>query len=209
MAQLDVKSLFKISYGLYVVTTNDGNRDNGMICNTVVQVTAEPPKVAVTINKVNYTHDVIRKTGKMNVCTLAKSAPFAVFEDFGFRSGRDSEKFSSSGLVRSENGLAVLSRYCNSFFSLEVESYVDLGTHGMFICNVTEAQTMSSEPTMTYDYYMSDVKPKPQAAPAAPGGAKRWICPICGYVYEGEGQPPADFLCPLCKHPGSEFEEEE
>lgn len=208
MAQLDAKSLFKISYGLYVITTNDGERDNGMICNTVVQVTAEPPKVAVTINKVNYTHDVIKKTGKMNVCTLSKVAPFAVFEDFGFRSGRDGEKFTSTGLVRSENGLPVLSRYCNSFFSLSVESYVDLGTHGMFICSVTEAQTMADEPTMTYDYYMSDVKPKPQPAAVSSSGAKRWICPICGYVYEGEGQPPADYLCPLCKHPGSEFEEE-
>lgn len=209
MAIVDNKSFFKIGYGLYVVTTNDGKRDNGMICNTVVQVTGEPPRLAVTINKANYTHDVIRETGKMNVCTLAKSAPFAVFEDFGFRSGRDSEKFSSVSFTRSANGLAVVSRYANSFFSLAVESYIDLGTHGMFICSVTEAQTLSNESTMTYEYYQSDVKPKPQAASASPSGAKRWICPICGYVYEGEGQPPADYLCPLCKHPGSEFVEEE
>ena len=208
MAQLDVKSLFKISYGLYVVTTNDGKRDNGMICNTVVQVTNEPAKLAVTINKANYTHDVIRNTGKMNVCTLSQSTPFSVFENFGFRSGRDADKFDGAAFTRSENGLVVVSRYSNSFFSLVVENYVDLGTHGMFICAVTEAQTMSDEPTMTYDYYMSDVKPKPQPSPASTGGAKRWICPICGYVYEGEGQPPADYLCPLCKHPGSEFEEE-
>jgi flavin reductase (DIM6/NTAB) family NADH-FMN oxidoreductase RutF/rubredoxin len=208
MAEVDAKSLFKIGYGLYVVTTNDGTRDNGMICNTVVQVTGEPPRLSVTINKANYTHDVIRKTGRMNVCTLGANAPFSVFEDFGFRSGRDSAKFSSAGFTRSENGLAVLSLYSNSFFSLEVESYVDLDTHGMFICKVTEAQILSDQPTMTYDYYLSDVKPKPQAAPAGAGGAKRWICPICGYVYEGEGQPPADYLCPLCKHPGSEFVEE-
>lgn len=206
MVDVDNKALFKIGYGLYVVTTNDGKRDNGMICNTVVQVTGEPPRLAVTINKTNYSHDVIRETGKMNVCTLAKSAPFSVVEDFGFRSGRDYEKFSSAGFTRSENGLAVVSHYCNSFFSLSVESYVDLGTHGMFICAVTEAQILSDEQTMTYDYYQTDVKPKPAAA--APGGAKRWICPICGYVYEGEGQPPADYLCPLCKHPGSEFVEE-
>jgi flavin reductase (DIM6/NTAB) family NADH-FMN oxidoreductase RutF/rubredoxin len=209
MANIDSKALFKIGYGLYVVTTNDGKRDNGMICNTVVQVTSEPPRLAVTINKANYTHDVIRATGKMNVCTLGKNATFPVFEDFGFRSGRDSEKFSSAGFTRSSNGLAVVSRVSNSFFSLEVENYVDLGTHGMFICSITEAQILSDEETMTYDYYMSDVKPKPQLAAAAPGAAKRWICPICGYVYEGEGQPPADYLCPLCKHPGSEFVEEE
>ena len=208
MAEINSKALFKIGYGLYVVTTNDGKRDNGMICNTVVQVTGEPPRLAVTINKANYTHDVIRETGKMNVCTLGKNAPFSVFEDFGFRSGRDSEKFSSAGFTRSANRLAVLSHYSNSFFSLEVESYTDLGTHGMFICAVTEAQILSDEQTMTYDYYQSDVKPKPQAASAASGGTKHWVCPICGYVYEGEGQPPADYLCPLCKHPGSEFVEE-
>ena len=200
MAQLDAKSLFKISYGLYVITTNDGERDNGMICNTVVQVTAEPPKVAVTINKVNYTHDVIKKTGKMNVCTLSKVAPFAVFEDFGFRSGRDEEKFTSTGLVRSENGLPVLSRYCNSFFSLSVESYVDLGTHGMFICSVTEAQVVSKAETMTYTYYQNNVKPKPQTE-----GKKGWVCKVCGYVYEGD-ELPEDFICPLCKHGAADFE---
>ncbi len=206
MAAVETPAFGKIGYGLYVITTNDGNRDNGMICNTVVQVTGEPPRLSVTINKVNYTYEVLKKTGRMNVCTLSESAPYSVFENFGFRSGRDADKFESGSLVRTSNGLAVPARDCNSVYSLKVESYIDLGTHGMFICSVEEALVLSDAPTMTYAYYHENVKPKPQPAPA--GGAKRWICPICGYVYEGEGQPPADYLCPLCKHPGSEFIEE-
>jgi len=203
MTAVETAAFSKIGYGLYVVTTNDGKRDNGMICNTVVQVTGEPPRLAVTINKVNYTHDVAKATGKMNVCALAESAPFSAFENFGFRSGRDADKFETGALTRTSNGLAVPTRDCNSVFALKVESYVDLGTHGMFVCAVEEALVLSDEPTMTYDYYHANVKPKPKPAPA--GGGKRWICPICGFVYDGEGQPPADYLCPLCKHPGSEF----
>ncbi len=208
MKNIDMTAFFKIGYGLYVVTSHDGKRDNGMICNTVVQVTGEPARLSVTINKANYTHDVVKSSGKMNVCTLAESAPFSVFENFGFRSGRDADKFESCALTRAGNGLAVPSRYCNSVFSLTVENYIDLGTHGMFICAVDEAVVLSDEPTMTYAYYHANVKPKPRPAPAASGAAKRWICPICGYVYEGEGRPPADYICPLCKHPGSEFVEE-
>ena len=206
MTAVETAAFSKIGYGLYVVTTNDGKRDNGMICNTVVQVTGEPPRLAVTINKVNYTHDVAKATGKMNVCALAESAPFSAFENFGFRSGRDADKFETGALTRTSNGLAVPTRDCNSVFALKVESYVDLGTHGMFVCAVEEALVLSDAPTMTYDYYHANVKPKPKPAPE--GGGKRWICPICGFVYDGEGQPPADYLCPLCKHPGSEFIEE-
>ena len=206
MTAVETAAFSKIGYGLYVVTTNDGKRDNGMICNTVVQVTGEPPRLAVTINKVNYTHDVAKATGKMNVCALAESAPFSAFENFGFRSGRDADKFETGALTRTSNGLAVPTHDCNSVFALKVESYVDLGTHGMFVCSVEEALVLSDAPTMTYAYYHANVKPKPKPAPA--GGGKRWICPICGFVYDGEGQPPADYLCPLCKHPGSEFIEE-
>jgi len=148
---------------------------------------------------------VVKETGRMNVCTLSETAPFSVFENFGFRSGRDVDKF-ESGALRTANGLAVPAKDCNSVFSLKVESYTDLGSHGMFICSVEEALVLSDVPTMTYDYYQRNVKPKPQPAPA--DGRKRWICPICGYVYEGDGQPPADYICPLCKHPGSEFIEE-
>ncbi len=201
MAKIDGKAFFKIGYGLYVVTTNDGRRDNGMICNTVVQVTGSPARVSVTISKSNYTHDTVRKTGKMNVCTIAETAAFPLFELYGFRSGRDADKLAGVEVMRSENGLAVIAHDCNSFFSLEVESYVDLDTHGMFICRVVEAKALSDAPTMTYAYYHANVKPKPK--PAA-GKKKGFVCVVCGYVYEGDELPP-DFVCPICKHPASDF----
>ena len=200
MAEIDGKAFFKIGYGLYVVTTNDGRRDNGMICNTVVQVTGSPARVSVTISKSNYTHDTVRKTGKMNVCTIAETAAFPLFELYGFRSGRDADKLAGVEVTRSENGLAVIAHDCNSFFSLEVESYVDLDTHGMFICTVTEARVVSDRETMTYTYYQSNVKPKPQ-----PTEKKGWVCKVCGYVFEGETLPE-DFICPLCKHGAADFE---
>lgn len=199
MAQIDDTAFYRIGYGLYVITSHDGSRDNGMICNTVVQVTGKPQRIAVTLNKSNYTHDVVKATGKMNVCTLAESAAFPLFQLYGFRSGRDGSKMSGVEIERSANGLAVLANDCNSFFSLEVESYVDLGTHGMFICAVTEARVLSEAPTMTYAYYQANVKPRP---PAKKKGA--WVCTVCGYVYEGDELPP-DFVCPVCKHPASDF----
>ena len=206
-APVEPSAFFKIGYGLYVVTSNDGVRDNGMICNTVVQVTGDPPRLAVTINKSNYTHETVKKTGRMNVCTLAESAAFPLFELYGFRSGRTADKFAGVEVIRAANGLPVPASDCNSYFSLEVESYVDLGTHGMFVCKVAEAKTLSSAPTMTYAYYHANVKPKPAASAApAKAGKRRFVCKICGYVYEGDELPP-DFVCPLCKHPASDFEE--
>ena len=197
----DLNALFKIGYGLYVVTSNDGRKDNGMIVNAVSQVTNTPNRVAVTINKDNYTHHVVKNTGKMNLCCLSEEAPFAVFEHFGFVSGRNKDKFAGEeNLLRSDNGLVFLSKYINSFMSLDVEQYVDLGTHGMFICSVSEARVISDRPTMTYDYYFANVKPKPQTE-----GKKGWVCKICGYVYEGENLPE-DFVCPLCKHGPADFE---
>ncbi|MBP5287387.1 MAG: flavin reductase [Elusimicrobiales bacterium] len=197
----DLNALFKIGYGLYVITSNDGRKDNGMIVNAVSQVTNTPNRVAVTINKDNYTHHVVKNTGKMNLCCLSEEAPFAVFERFGFVSGRNKDKFAGEeNLLRSDNGLVFLSKYINSFMSLDVEQYVDLGTHGMFICSVSEARVISDRPTMTYDYYFANVKPKPQTE-----GKKGWVCKICGYVYEGENLPE-DFVCPLCKHGPADFE---
>lgn len=197
----DLNALFKIGYGLYVVTSNDGRKDNGMIVNAVSQVTNTPNRVAVTINKDNYTHHVVKNTGKMNLCCLSEEAPFAVFERFGFVSGRNKDKFAGEeNLLRSDNGFVFLSKYINSFMSLDVEQYVDLGTHGMFICSVSEARVISDRPTMTYDYYFANVKPKPQTE-----GKKGWVCKICGYVYEGENLPE-DFVCPLCKHGPADFE---
>ncbi len=200
MASIDNAAFFKIGYGLYVVTTSDGVRDNGMICNTVAQVTATPARLSVAINKTCHTHDVALKTGKMNINVLDESAPFSLFQNYGFKSGRDADKFAGVDFRRSENGLPVLKAHCNAFFSLVVDSYIDLGTHGLFICSVTEAETLSQAPSMTYAYYHANVKPKPEAKPR-----KGFVCKICGYVYEGDELPP-DFICPLCKHPASDFE---
>ncbi len=196
----DLTALFKIGYGLYVVTSNDGKKDNGLIVNTVTQVTNTPNRVAVTINKDSYSHHVIKQTGKMNVCCLSVEAPFSVFQNFGFRSGRNTDKFEGWELLRSDNGLVFLPKYINAFMSLEVEQYVDLDTHGMFICSITEARVISSKETMTYTYYQDNVKPKPDT-----GNKKGFVCKVCGYVYEGD-ELPEDFVCPLCKHGASDFE---
>ncbi|MGI6264189.1 MAG: flavin reductase, partial [Acutalibacteraceae bacterium] len=189
----------KIGYGLYVVTSHDGKKDNGLIVNTVTQVTNTPNRVAVTINKQNYSHHVIRQTGVMNVNCLSTDAPFKVFEDFGFRSGRSVDKFEGVDVLRSENGLVFLPKYINAMMSLKVEQYVDLDTHGMFICSITEARVLSNVDTMTYTYYQDHVKPKPETE-----GKKGYVCKICGYVHEGE--LPDDFVCPLCKHGPADFE---
>ena len=196
----DLSALFRIGYGLYVVTSNDGKKDNGLIVNTVTQVTNTPNRVAVTINKENYSHHVIKQTGIMNINCLTEEAPFAVFEKFGFASGRNVDKFADCEPLRSDNGLVFLPRYINSFMSLKVEQYVDLDTHGMFICSVTEARVISNQETMTYAYYHANVKPKPETE-----GKKGYVCKICGYVYEGDPLPE-DFICPLCKHGAADFE---
>ena len=196
----DPTALFNIGYGLYVVTSNDGKKDNGLIVNTVTQVTNMPNRIAVTINKENYSHHVIKMSGKMNVNCLTVEAPFKVFETFGFVSGRNVDKFADCTPLRSDNGLVVLPRYINSFMSLKVEQYIDLDTHGMFICSVSEARVLSDKETMTYTYYHANVKPKPET-----DGKKGYVCKICGYVYEGE-ELPEDFICPLCKHGAQDFE---
>ena len=196
----DMTALFRIGYGLYVVTSHDGKKDNGLIVNTVTQVTNTPNRIAVTINKENYSHHVIKATGKMNVNCLSVDAPFRVFEVFGFQSGRNVDKFADCEPLRSDNGLVFLPRYINAFMSLKVEQYVDLDTHGMFICSVTEARVISDRETMTYSYYHENVKPKPETE-----GKRGYVCKICGYVYEGE-ELPEDFICPLCKHGAADFE---
>ncbi len=203
MSNIDSSALFKIGYGLYVVTSNDGTKDNGAILNTVVQVTSTPTQIAVTINKSNYSHDIIKQSGVMNINCLSTDAPFSVFENFGFKSGKDCDKFAGIDFTRSENGLPVLSKYINAFMSLKVEQYIDLGTHGMFICTLTKAKVISDKDSMTYDYYHKNVKPKPKAKTV-----RGYMCKICGYVYEGETLPE-DFVCPLCKHGAEDFEEVE
>jgi flavin reductase (DIM6/NTAB) family NADH-FMN oxidoreductase RutF len=196
----DLTALFNIGYGLYVVTSNDGKRDNGLIVNTVTQVTNTPNRIAVTINKENYSHHIIKQSGIMNINCLTTDAPFKVFEAFGFRSGRNVDKFADCTPNRSDNGLVFLPRYINSFMSLKVEQYVDLDTHGMFICSVTEARVLSDKETMTYTYYQDKVKPKPQT-----DGKRGYVCKICGYIHE-EDSLPDDFVCPLCKHGAADFE---
>ena len=196
----DMTALFRIGYGLYVVTSNDGKKDNGLIVNTVTQLTDTPNRVAVNINKANYSHHVIKQTGVLNVNCLSVEAPFSVFQQFGFQTGRSVDKFAGQTVRRSDNGLVFLDKYINAFMSLKVEQYVDLGTHGMFICSVTEARVMSDQDTMTYTYYQKYVKPKPQTE-----GKKGFVCKVCGYIYEGD-ELPEDYICPLCKHGAADFE---
>ena len=196
----DMTALFKIGYGLYVVTCNDGTKDNGLIVNTVAQVTEMPQRIAVTINKQNYSHHIIKQTGMMNVNCLDVSAPFSVFQNFGFQSGRTADKFQGIEELRSDNGLRFLPRNINAFMSLKVEDYVDLGSHGMFICSITEARVMGDKESMTYAYYHANVKPKPETE-----GKKGYVCRICGWVYEGDPLPE-DIVCPLCKHGAADFE---
>lgn len=196
----DLTALFKIGYGLYVVTSNDGKKDNGLIVNTVTQVTNTPNRIAVTINKQNYSCHVIEKTGVMNVNCLSVEAPFKVFETFGFQSGRNVDKFAGCETLRTDNGLVFLPKYINAVMSLKVENTMDLDTHVMFLCTVTEARVLSDKETMTYTYYQDHVKPKPETE-----GKKGFVCKVCGYVYEGD-ELPDDIVCPLCKHGAADFE---
>ncbi len=197
--KINPTALFNIGYGLYIVTAREGEKDNGCIVNAVTQLTDKKLRVAVTINKQNLTHDMVKNTGVMNVNCLTEETPFEIFQYFGFQSGKDVEKFVSPNLHRSENGLVIQPNYSNSFFSLKVEQEVDLDSHTLFICEVTEAKVLSDKPTMTYTYYHKNVKPKPEKK------SKGWVCTVCGYVYEGE-ELPSDFICPLCKHGVDAFE---
>ena len=197
---IDPQELCNIGYGLYVVTSKDGDRDNGLIVNTVTQVTNTPNRVAVTINKMNHSCDVIAKTGLLNISTLSVDTPFKVFEHFGFQSGRDVDKFATfKHAQRSANDLMYLNKYANGYISCKVISQVDLQTHVMFICDVTQCVQLTDRETMTYTYYQKNVKPKPET------DKKGFVCKICGYVYEGE-ELPEDIICPLCKHGAQDFE---
>ena len=197
----DLTALFKIGYGLYVVTSNDGKKDNGVIVNTVTQVTDDPNRIAVCINKKNYSHEIVKNTGIMNVNCLTVETPFSIFKQYGFQSGRDVDKFAGMGeLPRTDNGLIFLPMYINAVMSLKVEQYVDLDTHGMFICTVEEARVLGTEETATYTYYQKHIKPAPDTE-----GKQGWVCVVCGYIYEGD-ELPDDFICPLCKHGVADFE---
>ncbi|MGN0979836.1 MAG: flavin reductase [Candidatus Avoscillospira sp.] len=197
---VDPTALFNIGYGLYVVTSRDGERDNGCIVNAVTQVTNTPNRVAVTVNKLNHSCGVIAKTGLLNISTLSQDAPFKIFQHFGFQSGRDVDKFAGfTHVQRSSNGLLFLDKYSNSYISCKVIQQLDLGTHIMFLCDVTQCVNLSDKETMTYTYYQKNVKPKPDT------GKKGYVCKVCGYVYEGD-ELPEDYICPLCKHGAADFE---
>ncbi len=202
-AMVEPNALFKLSYGLFVLTAKDGGKDNGCIINTVTQLTDTPKRITIAVNKANYTHDMIQKTGVFNVSVLSEDVPFKIFQQFGFQSGRDADKFAGMATqTRSANGLRYLDEYTNAFISAKVISAEDYGTHTLFVADITEAKVLSAEPSVTYAYYFEHIKPKPQPTTEAKKG---WVCKICGYVYEGEDLP-ADFICPLCKHGAEDFE---
>ena len=199
---VDPTAMFKLSYGLFVLSARDGKRDNGCIINTVQQVTDTPKRISIAVNKANLTHDMIKSTGVFNVSVLSQDAPFKTFQQYGFQSGRDADKFAGQPVARTANGLVYLTENTNAVLSAKVIETVEYETHTVFFADVTEAKVLSDVPSMTYDYYFAHVKPKPQPVQA---DKKGWVCKICGYVYEGE-ELPADFVCPLCKHGPEDFE---
>lgn len=199
---MDNNAMFKLSYGLFVLTARQGEKDNGCIINTATQVTDSPKRIAVTVNKENLTHDMILQTGEFNLSVLSEEAVFWIFQHYGFQSGRDTDKFANIPENRTTNGLRYVDGCTNAVISGKVISSVDCGTHTMFIADVTDAKVLSDAPSMTYQYYFDYVKPKP-----APAKKASWVCKICGYIYEGD-PIPEDFICPWCKHGVEDFEKQ-
>ena len=195
--------MYKITYGLYMLTTTDGEKQNGCIVNTVNMLTDNPKRITVFVNKANYSEELLRKTGVFNVSVLTKSAPFELFKQFGFVSGREKDKFEGGRYETSENGLYYLPEHANALISGKVIDAYDYGTHTLFVAEVTEAKKLLDEESVSYEYYQANIKQKPQAA-ATPTDKEKWVCKVCGYTHEGE--LPDDFICPWCKHPASDFE---
>ena len=199
---VEQNAMFSFSYGLFVLTARDGQKDNGCIINTALQLTDSPKRIGIAVNKANYTHDMIVKTGEFNISMLSQEAPFAMFQHYGFQSGRNVDKFAGiKGMARAINGVYYIPYCTNAFISGRVVKTIDLGTHTFFVADVTEARTLSNVPSMTYSFYFANVKPKPTKMQKKTG----WVCKICGWVYEGETLPP-DIVCPLCKHGAADFE---
>lgn len=192
--------MFNLSYGLFILTAKDGEKDNGCIVNTVGQVTSQPNRISLTVNKANYTHDMILKTKEFNVSVLAENSKFETYRHWGFQSGRNTDKLESISFKRSANGLVYIADETNAFLSAKVISTLDLGTHTLFIADVTDGEVLSQVPSATYSFYQNNIKPKP----ASTEKRKGFICTVCGYIYEGETLPD-DFICPVCKHPASDF----
>ena len=207
---IEKEAMYKLTYGLFVLTTTDGEKQNGCIVNTVSMITDSPKRITVFVNNANYSAELLKKTGVFNVSVLTESAPFDIFKQFGFSSGRDTDKFAGGRSATSENGLYYLPEHTNAVLSAKVVDSYDYGSHTLFVAEVTEAKTLSSEKSVSYEYYLNHIKPKPQISAPKEEKAEekkggKWVCKICGYVHEGE-ELPEDFVCPWCKHPAEDFE---
>lgn len=203
---MDKKAMYKLSYGLFVLTAKEADKDNGCIINTAIQAASEPNQLSICVNKQNYTHDMVKRTGEFTVSVLSQNADFELFKHFGFQSGRDVNKFENfTQCSRGTNGIYYITEGTNAYLSVKVKKTEDLGSHTMFIGEITDMEVLSEAPSVTYDYYLNNIKPKPQAVGTAEGGQTIWRCTICDYEYVGE-ELPEDFICPICKHPASDFE---
>ena len=201
---MNKKAIYNLTYGLFVLTARCREKDNGCIINTAGQVTSTPNRISITVNKDNFTHDMIMESGKFNISILSEKASFDTFKHFGFQSGKTVDKFEGySAAKRSENGIYYITEGTNAYISASVEQTIDLGTHTMFIAAVDDMEVLADEPSASYAYYQSSIKPQPETK--ASQGKTAWRCTVCGYIYEGE-ELPADYICPLCKHPASDFE---
>lgn len=221
MGEMNTKAMYKLSYGLFVCTAKRGDKINGCIVNTAVQVASDPNTISIAINKGNFTHDMVKDTGKCNISVIGNDAAFDLFRHFGFQSGRDVDKFADSRSEASsgkytisetaisyslaDNDIPYILTGTNAYFSLEVMQTVDLGSHTLFICKPTEMEVLSDVSSCTYEYYQNNIKPKPEAVGTTPKGETVWRCRICGYEWVGE-ELPDDFICPICKHPKADFE---
>lgn len=202
---MDQKAMYKLSYGLFVLTSAAGGKESGCIINTAGQVTSQPNRISIAVNKANFTHDLVKEGGRFNLSILSEAASFDTFKHFGFQTGREVDKFAGyEACRRSDSGLYYVTAGTNGFISATVEQSIDLGSHTLFIAGVNDMEVLSDVPSATYAYYQAHIKPAPQK-PAAPAGKTVWRCKVCGYVYEGEDLPP-DFICPLCKHGVEDFE---
>ena len=203
---MDKKAMYKLTYGLFVLTANENGKDNGCIINTAIQAAGDPNQVSISVSKQNYTHDMIVRTGKFTVSSITEKADFSLFKRFGFQSGKDTDKFQGfDGWMRGINGVTYITESTNAYISVEVETSVDMGSHTLVIGKVTDMEVLSDDKSVTYEFYQSNIKPKPEQVGTTPKGETVWRCIICGYEYVGE-ELPEDFICPWCKHPASDFE---
>lgn len=203
---MNTKAMYKLTYGLFVLTAKRENKDNGCIINTAIQAASEPNQISIAINKANYTHDMVKATGEFTISILSEKATFDLFRRFGFQSGKNVDKFDGfSGMRRGKNGIYYITEGTNAYISVKVELMEDLGSHTMFIGTITDMEVLSEDNSVTYGYYQEHIKPKPEATGKTNEGKTIWRCRICGYEYVGE-ELPEDFICPVCKHPAADFE---